>query len=151
LAIKQKKEGDRIGKGPIAPLRRDYGDFAMGSGSDLVAECAKQALMVRGASEDGFLRGEYPWRKLFGSQIERLRHANIRFVGIDEDLAKVYVADAIEFWEPRAVVDLGTTQLGQSRRGKNYRQIKVNVAPRPELSGTDVKETERIVTAEVNR
>jgi phage baseplate assembly protein W len=52
--------------------------------------------------DTGVTRGELPWRTEFGSAVELLR-----FKRIDEaleDLADVYVFQAIQRWEPRAII-----------------------------------------------
>ncbi len=49
-----------------------------------------------------FTQGELPWRTEFGSLLHLLRHQkNDRVL---QELARVYVVDALKRWEPRVVV-----------------------------------------------
>lgn len=92
------------GRGVIRPLRRNHGDFESATGDKLLKSNVKSVLSTDGASEDGVMMGEYPWRLEFGSSIQRIRHANIRFSDLSEDLAVVMAAQAVSRWEPRAEV-----------------------------------------------
>ncbi len=109
---------DRLGRGLVFPLRRAGGDFESGTGPDLIQSNIRKVLMTDAATQDGALMGEYPWRLEFGSQLSRLRHANIRRVV--DDLGVVYAAQAVATWEPRAFVsterstidDVSSSQAG---------------------------------------
>lgn len=90
-----------FGYGLLRPFVRDRKrDWAADGGARLVAACIGQILGTRCSSE--FTQGELPWRDEFGSLLYLLRHRPN-----DEttrELARVYVAEAVARWEPRAKV-----------------------------------------------
>ncbi len=87
-----------LGYGLLTPFRRDQkGDFAAGGGELKVKSSVAQILGTDGANEQ--FRGELLWRDDFGSLLFRLRHRNNDEVA--QQLASVYVRDALERWEPR--------------------------------------------------
>jgi len=93
--------GDFLGFGVLRPFVRDKkSDWASDGGGRLVAACIGQVLGTRAASE--FSQGEIPWRDEFGSWLHRLRHASND--DTTREIARVYVAEAISRWEPRANV-----------------------------------------------
>jgi phage baseplate assembly protein W len=49
-----------------------------------------------------FTQGELPWRTEFGSLLHLLRHQ--RNDAVLQELARVYVVDALKRWEPRVVI-----------------------------------------------
>ena len=102
MAVKSTSAGDTIGRGLLFPLRRRGEDLESGTGEELLKSNVRKVISVDGATEDGDLLGEYPWRLEFGSQIARLRHTNIR--DVREDMAIINVAQSVAKWEPRAVV-----------------------------------------------
>lgn len=88
-------------RGVLRPFRRDaVNDFASGEGSKLIGAELGQILGTRCSNE--YTEGELPWRPEFGSLIHLLRHSNND--PILEDLARVYVTDAISQWHPTARV-----------------------------------------------
>lgn len=90
-----------LGFGLVTPFRRDgKSDFASAGGAALVRSCVMQVLGTE--CSDNVHTGELPWRPEFGSLLYRLRHASIN--APRAELARVYVADAIQRWEPRARV-----------------------------------------------
>lgn len=98
---------DGFGFGLLYPLKRENGDFRAAGGAELVKSALRKVVAVKAASPDGVMRGEYPWRMAFGSQVVRLLHSNP-----DEtlpDLVRVFVADAVAEYEPRATVDTAST------------------------------------------
>lgn len=90
-----------LGRCITRPLRRDQkNDYANSTGIDLVSAAVVQILGT--IASTGVTRGELPWRPEFGSAVELLR-----FKRVDEaleDLADLYVFEAIQRWEPRAIV-----------------------------------------------
>lgn len=81
------------------PLRRDRKrDFAVGSGEALLASKVRQALLTEGAT--GRTAGELPWRTTFGAALALLRHQ--RNDAALQELARVYVRDALRRWVPSA-------------------------------------------------
>lgn len=93
--------GDVLGFGLLRPFRRDQQlDFAAAGGARLVEACVGQVLGTRCAS--GFSEGELPWRDEFGSLLYLLRHREIDET--TQELARVYVAQALARWEPRVRV-----------------------------------------------
>lgn len=82
-------------RGLLLPFRRDRrNDFANGAGVEKIRSNVRQVL--------GTMQGEIPWLPSFGSQLFRLRHQNNN--PILENLAFLYVIDALQQWEPRARV-----------------------------------------------
>lgn len=83
------------------PFRRDgKGDFAHEGGERVVAAAVGQVLGTIG--DAGTNSGELPWRTDFGSALELIRHRNADTVL--EHLARVYVLEALQRWEPRVIV-----------------------------------------------
>lgn len=88
-----------LGFGLTQPFRRDLrGDFANDSEAALVASCVAQVIGTQSSGPNS--EGEVPWRPEFGSRLHALRHRNLDDATVD-NLAKVYVADALRQWEPR--------------------------------------------------
>lgn len=91
-----------IGYGLLTPFRRNANDFANGGGAALVKSRVAQILGTKGDGPNK-VRGEIPWRTEFGSVLYLLRHkANNPAL---EQIARVYVIDALARWEPLAIVN----------------------------------------------
>lgn len=92
---------DFLGYGLLRPFRRDgKSDFAAAGGDQLVRAAIGQILGTRAATEA--TQGELPWRPEFGSKLHLLQHQ--RNDAVLQELARVYVVDALKQWEPRAIV-----------------------------------------------
>jgi uncharacterized protein len=111
-----------LGFGLLRPFRRDQkADFAAAGGGALIRSAVGQILGTVGSSD--FTQGELPWRTEFGSLLHLLRHQkNDRVL---QELARVYVVDALKRWEPRVVMgasrgsDLGADRArAVGRRGR---------------------------------
>lgn len=90
-----------LGSGLLQPFRRDRKrDFANAQGLDLVRACVAQVLGTQCSDASGYA-GEIPWRPEFGSSLYRLRHKKGVVL---QELARLYVADALARWEPRVRV-----------------------------------------------
>ena len=90
-----------LGSGLLRPFRRDKkNDFANATGATLVASAVGQVLGTRASSDNRV--GELPWRTDFGSLIYLMRFRNND--GVFKELARTYVQDALQRWEPRARV-----------------------------------------------
>lgn len=90
-----------LGFGLLRPFRRDQkADFAAAGGEALIRSAVGQILGTVGSSD--FTQGELPWRTEFGSLLHLLRHQ--RNDRVLEELARVYVVDALKRWEPRVRV-----------------------------------------------
>ena len=90
-----------LGFGPTRPFQRDgRSDFVSAGGEQLVRSAVGQILGTVGSSD--FIQGELPWRTDFGSLLHVLRHQ--RNDNVLQELARVYVVDALRRWEPRVVV-----------------------------------------------
>jgi uncharacterized protein len=105
---------DPLGHGLVRPFARtEHQDFATDSGVKLVLSCVGQVL--------GTPLGTLPWEPAFGSQLYRLRHKSQDPTFLD--LARIYSADAINRWEPRAqVTDVEIVQsssYGRANVGQN--------------------------------
>lgn len=92
---------DFLGSGLLRPFRRDQrADFAEAGGGALIRSAVGQILGTVGSSD--FTQGELPSRTEFGSLLHLLSHQkNDRVL---QELARVYVVDALKRWEPRVVV-----------------------------------------------
>lgn len=90
-----------LGFGLLRPFKRDQkADFAAEGGEQLIRSAVGQVLGTSAASD--FTLGELPWRTEFGSLLHLLRHQKNDVVL--QELARVYVVDALKRWEPRVVV-----------------------------------------------
>ncbi len=90
-----------LGVGLLRPFRRDgKADFAAAGGEALIRSSVGQILGTVGSSD--FTQGEIPWRTELGSMLRLLVHQpNNRVL---QELARVYVVDALKRWEPRVRV-----------------------------------------------
>jgi len=110
-----------LGFGPIRPFQRDLrSDFAAAGGERLIRSAVGQILGTVGSSE--FTLGELPWRSDFGSLLHVLRHR--RNDHVLQELARVYVVDALKRWEPRVIVT-AVRVAGEQQNGQNVLSIKV--------------------------
>jgi phage baseplate assembly protein W len=134
------------GRGLLAPLKREAGDFASGEKVPLLSSNIRQVIGVKAATPDGRFLGEYPWRGDFGAQVARFRHTSLD-AGTRDDLARIYVVDALAAWEPRARVSLERTVVQQVDVGGRITKISVRFIP-------DTAATDNLIgreeTAEVN-
>ncbi len=90
-----------LGFGLLRPFRRDLkADFAADGGERLIRSAVGQILGTMAGSD--FTQGELPWRTEFGSLLHLLKHQ--RNDVVLQELARVYVVDALKRWEPRVVV-----------------------------------------------
>ena len=90
-----------LGFGLLRPLRRDRkADFVADGGDALVRSAVGQILGTRASSESS--QGELAWRPEFGSLLFLLRHR--KNDAVLQELARVYVVDALTRWEPRVIV-----------------------------------------------
>lgn len=92
---------DVLGFGPLRPFRRDLrSDFVADGGEAAVQSAVGQILGTVGASPS--TDGELPWRPELGSLLTRLRHQ--KNDAVLQELARVYVVEALQRWEPRVIV-----------------------------------------------
>jgi len=112
---------DFLGYGPTHPFQRDLrSDFVAAGGEQLVRSAVGQILGTVGSSD--FTQGELAWRSSFGSLLHVLRHQ--RNDHVLQELARVYVIDALKRWEPRVVVT--AVQVTRERQeGENVLAIRV--------------------------
>lgn len=122
-----------LGFGLLRPFQRDEkNDFANAGGVELIKACVGQVLGTRAGSD--FTQGELKWRSEFGSLLYLLRHQN-NDVALQE-LARVYVVEALRRWEPRVrVTGVEVARESANGNGQNalsirlrYDIINVNVA-----------------------
>jgi len=110
-----------LGFGLLRPLRRDQkADFAAAGGEQLIRSAVGQILGTIGSSDN--TPGELPWRTDFGSLLHVLRHQ--RNDTILQELARVYVVDALKRWEPRVVVT-SVQATREQQDGKNVLAIRL--------------------------
>lgn len=97
-------------RGLLTPFRRDRKrDFASGKGPELLASKVRQALLTEGTTPQS--SGELPWRTAFGSALHTLRHQ--RNDAVLQELARVYVRDALRRWVPEAeLIEVTATRSG---------------------------------------
>ena len=86
--------------GLLRPFQRGARDFVAGGGADAVKSAVGQILGTLGASAT--TQGEIPWRTELGSPLHLLRHQKNN--AALQELARVYVTDALQRWEPRVRV-----------------------------------------------
>jgi phage baseplate assembly protein W len=110
-----------LGRGVIRPFRRDRKqDFAFAEGEELVRSAVGQILGTLASTD--FTQGEIPWRPELGSALHLLRHH--KNDATLQELARVYVADALKRWEPR--VQVTSVQVTRERdRGENVLSVRV--------------------------
>jgi uncharacterized protein len=110
-----------LGAGILRPFRRDQkADFAAAGGEDVIKSAVGQVLGTMGSSD--FTQGELPWRTEFGSLLHLLRHQKNDHVL--QELARVYVVDALKRWEPRVQVT-SVQATRESLDGENVLAIRV--------------------------
>lgn len=110
-----------LGNGLLRPFRRDQkADFAAAGGEEVIKSAVGQVLGTMGSSD--FTQGELAWRTEFGSLLHLLRHQKNDHVL--QELARVYVVDALKRWEPR--VQVTSVQVTRERLdGENILAIRV--------------------------
>jgi len=110
-----------LGNGLLRPFGRDRrSDFTAAGGEQLIKSAVGQVLGTVGSSD--FTQGEIPWRTEFGSLLHLLRHQ--KNDATLQELARVYVVDALKRWEPRVQV----TSVAVTREqldGENILAIRV--------------------------
>ena len=111
---------DLIGYGLLRPFQRGARDFVTGGGADAVKSAVGQILGTLGASAT--TQGEIPWRTELGSLLHLLRHQNND--AALQELARVYVTDALQRWEPRVRVT-GVKVTRERQEGKDVLAIRV--------------------------
>jgi phage baseplate assembly protein W len=110
-----------LGFGLTRPFQRDLrSDFAAAGGERLIRSAVGQILGTVGSSE--FTQGELPWRSDFGSLLHVLRHQ--RNDHVLQELARVYVVEALKRWEPRVVITAAHISREQ-RDGENVLAIQL--------------------------
>lgn len=123
----------------LIPFRRERGDYASGTGVDLILSHAQQILGTR-CSDGRDNDGELEWLPEFGSLLYKLRHQNIKPVMAYQ--ARAYVVGALARWEPR----LRVSQVRVAEDGRRiliYSQVRVvDEHGRAAADGDRVLETE---------
>lgn len=133
--------------GLLYPLIRVAGDFANGSGADLLRSNIRKAVATKAASADGVYRGELPWRLDFGSQVDRMRHAAVgRLRSLEDDLIRVYVTDGVLRWEPRASVNAEGVQVVREGSGQ---KVSVEITFAEAQKAAEGDNTEQVIAERV--
>ncbi len=114
---------DFLGSGLLRPFQRDEkNDFAHGEAEALVRACVGQVLGTRCSSE--YAQGELPWFTEFGSLLYRLRHQKNDLAL--QELARIYVVEALARWEPRIRVKaVQATRENPTGEGENALAIRL--------------------------
>jgi phage baseplate assembly protein W len=123
-----------LGFGLLRPFRRDQkADFAAAGGEQLIRSAVGQILGTVGSSD--FTQGEVPWRTDVGSLLHALRHQKNEH--ILQELARVYVIDALKRWEPRiAVISVRAKREQQDDRNVLAISLQYEV-PTPNIRAGD--------------
>lgn len=109
-----------LGFGLTHPFQRDLrSDFAAAGDAQLIRSAVGQILGTVGSSD--YTQGEMPWRTDFGSLLHVLRHQ--RNDRVLQELARVYVVDALKRWEPRVVV-ASVQVMREQHEGENVLAIR---------------------------
>ncbi len=116
---------DLIGYGLLRPFQRGARDFVAGGGADAVKSAVGQILGTLGGSAT--TQGEIPWRTELGSLLQLLRHR--RNDTALQELARVYVTDALQRWEPRVRVT-GVKVTRERQEGRDVLAIRVRYSTR---------------------
>jgi phage baseplate assembly protein W len=113
--------------GLVRPFQRDgKSDFTAAGSERLIRSAVGQILGTVGGSD--FTQGELLWNTSFGSLLHLLR--NRKNDAALQELARLYVVDALKRWEPR--VQVTSVQLSRERdQGKNILAIRLryNILP----------------------
>lgn len=110
-----------LGFGLLRPLRRDRkADFAADGDDAVVRSAVGQVLATRASSE--ISQGEIPWRPEFGSLLYLLRHQ--KNDSVLQELARVYVVDALKRWEPRVIVKT-VSVTRETQEGDNILAVRL--------------------------
>lgn len=110
-----------LGVGILRPFRRDQkSDFAAAGGEALIRSAVGQVLGTMCSSD--FTQGELPFRSEFGSLLHLLRHQKNN--NVLQELARVYVVDALKRWEPRVVVT-GVQVTRDHQEGENVLAVRL--------------------------
>lgn len=116
-----------LGFGLVRPFVRDAADFAKAGGFEQVRSSVGQVLGTKAQSER--TAGELPWRPEFGSKLYLLRH---RKGPIVEAMARAFIREALDIWEPRVEIVGITTTFDAKQRVRTIivtlRVIDRNVA-----------------------
>lgn len=105
-----------LGSGLLRPFRRDKkNDFANANGLALVKASVGQVLGTHASSD--YTTGELPWRPEFGSLVHLLRH-RLNDEG-QQELARFYVLEALQTWEPRVLLKRASITQEKSPEGEN--------------------------------
>lgn len=111
-----------LGFGLLRPFRRDQkADFAADGGEAVVRSAVGQILGTMAGSDR--TQGEVPWRTEFGSLLHLLRHQ--KNDAMLQELARVYVVDALKRWEPRIIVT-SVRVAREQQNGENVLAIRVH-------------------------
>jgi phage baseplate assembly protein W len=110
-----------VGVGILRPFRRDQkADFAAAGGEEVIKSAVGQVLGTKSSSD--FTQGELLWRTDFGSLLHLLLHQkNDRVL---QELARVYVVDALKRWEPRVQVN-SVAASRETLDGENVLTLRV--------------------------
>ena len=79
------------------------GDFVAAGGLQLIRTVIRAIIGTRCSAPSGSNPGEIPWRPQAGSLVDLLRHQNVDDPAT-QALARLYVAQAVQTWDPRIVV-----------------------------------------------
>lgn len=106
--------GSLLGQGILRPFRRDQKqDFANDTDLANVRACVGQVLGTQCSVPGTDIQGELPWMPEFGSMLYRLRHKKGHML---QELARVYIVDALQRWEPRVSITSSSVEMDLEQR-----------------------------------
>lgn len=126
-----------LGCGITRPLRRDgNGDFVHECAEDLIRASVGQILGT--VAQSSTTAGEIPWRPEFGSKLHLLRHQNND--DVLEDVARAFVVQALDRWEPRVRVRAVTIERTgvPAANDLNVLRLKVRYDLAAQASGSSI-------------
>jgi phage baseplate assembly protein W len=136
-----------IGATITRPFRRDLKqDWANEDGVALITAAIGQILGTM--SDSPFATGELPWRTEFGSQLYALRQRlNDEVL---PDIARRFVVQAIERWEPRVqVTEAHVAQVASPSGDNTVMVIRIKFDILNQLNGTNATLAQDLQTAVV--
>lgn len=96
--------GSQLGYCLVAPFTwGSRGDFVAAGGLQLIRAVIRAIIGTRCSAPSGSNPGEISWRPQAGSLVDLLRHLNVDDPAT-QALARLYVAQAVQTWDPRIVI-----------------------------------------------
>ena len=127
------RNNEHLGRGMRFPMRRVGNDFEASEGPDLVYSGIPYILLTNSDGPDG--QGEQPWDTGFGSNLRRLKYANLSGEALRQ-YTDEFVVDSLDANEPR--VEVIDTVVTKRSSGPGGRRVDIEV-----LAGTIDQDTDQ--------